>query len=799
MQDMRRGTIRDIPSLHAGWYGKEENRTSRDCTPGHTDTSIREIRPDEDLLKCTSSFEKYRYIGQKLHFLSDDFGSDWKRCISFMKGLDDHLKQQRILLLNGPAGAGKSSLANHLAQLYISNGDLRGYGIQLNMTPDLSERTLLGWTDIMGSYRKGPLGTLISKSLDNPKSNFVFLLNEWNRSQDLLSVLANVMEAVLESDGLNAHRPYKRQKLHESVDHSKVPWNLKFIFTGNDMGANVMYNDHALLRNRLVGASPIWKDPVLDQKGEEARDTVEKKSLFDANAYPACRMVDNRLSTLEWSVPNDALLELKNRIKLLRSDPEPPEPAKIVGYIPTILRTLGREIPDYTFPRKLIKMKASSGTIILDLPEQTGAAHESKLKKIIESQISEFRDTQNDVSFPENKWYPFGSGCMRFAFVIEPNLPSDSPSSPSSQLEFSEKLKELEAQSHLTMACESGDAWSINQSLKATGHSKSSIMNALQTVCNPRYSSCFEILLESENAIPLLPSDWKDLVKHACDNGCEDIAKAILTEKWADLVEQPDFFAELLDALVQASFYDIVQEFFLKIPARTEVHSKPLSTLLETCCREGENNLTKHLLEYFGSIFSRDCLFNSLFCAVTSGNLHGVRMLTPVVDQSARGVNSRQTCLHTACKKGFLSITKELLASGANVNARDENERTPLMLASQFGYSAVVFFLLQQDGVSVNAVDRGGKTALLLACSSNECICSPKEASTIIEMLLSSGAVLSAATLKVALEQDPSIDQDLNKIEQRIFEYLDGIGASSTTVHSFIKELKENIVAARGM
>jgi ankyrin repeat protein len=59
-----------------------------------------------------------------------------------------------------------------------------------------------------------------------------------------------------------------------------------------------------------------------------------------------------------------------------------------------------------------------------------------------------------------------------------------------------------------------------------------------------------------------------------------------------------------------------------------------------------------------------------------------------------------------------------LLARGANVNARSENERTPLLVAAAFPGTVNLLKLLLDRGADLRAQDRGGATALSLAVRS---------------------------------------------------------------------------------
>ena len=50
-------------------------------------------------------------------------------------------------------------------------------------------------------------------------------------------------------------------------------------------------------------------------------------------------------------------------------------------------------------------------------------------------------------------------------------------------------------------------------------------------------------------------------------------------------------------------------------------------------------------------------------------------------------VNDRydNTPLHIACSKGYLEVAEALLDAGAQIDNKNEDEQTPLHLASKFG------------------------------------------------------------------------------------------------------------------
>jgi hypothetical protein len=70
--------------------------------------------------------------------------------------------------------------------------------------------------------------------------------------------------------------------------------------------------------------------------------------------------------------------------------------------------------------------------------------------------------------------------------------------------------------------------------------------------------------------------------------------------------------------------------------------------------------------------------------------------------------------LLAAAAKGQTSQVEALLGKGANVEARDKNDRTPLMLAAQHGHSETVRLLLAH-GAKPDSRDKDGFTAYGLA------------------------------------------------------------------------------------
>jgi len=77
--------------------------------------------------------------------------------------------------------------------------------------------------------------------------------------------------------------------------------------------------------------------------------------------------------------------------------------------------------------------------------------------------------------------------------------------------------------------------------------------------------------------------------------------------------------------------------------------------------------------------------------------------------------NMGETALHQAAKRGRLEAATVLLENSAEIDARDNYHRTPLMMAAANCRNAEVIDLLVEKGADLTLKERTGKTALELA------------------------------------------------------------------------------------
>lgn len=140
-----------------------------------------------------------------------------------------------------------------------------------------------------------------------------------------------------------------------------------------------------------------------------------------------------------------------------------------------------------------------------------------------------------------------------------------------------------------------------------------------------------------------------------------------------------------------------------------------------------------------------------------------------------RGINVNSskegyTGLHFACLHGHVPLVQFLLKQVAiDVEVRDNDGSTPLMVAAQNGHDLVVYLLLNK-GAQVDAQDNQGFTALMAAAQDGHGKC--------VKVLLEKGANVALFTAAKLTALDIALDGKQEGVAVLLQKY----GATKTTL-----------------
>lgn len=150
---------------------------------------------------------------------------------------------------------------------------------------------------------------------------------------------------------------------------------------------------------------------------------------------------------------------------------------------------------------------------------------------------------------------------------------------------------------------------------------------------------------------------------------------------------------------------------------------------LQVVAVKGEVGTVQWLIDHGAELSAKNLAGDSaLLIAAREGNTEVARLL------AGRSVKAEQNAaLFAALQGGSLPTVNALLEFGVDVDVRDANDRTPLMVAAQYRHPHLIEFLLAHKA-AVGARDRAGNDALLYA------LLTPPVHTGIVQQLLAAGA-----------------------------------------------------------
>lgn len=190
------------------------------------------------------------------------------------------LKTKPFVILSGISGTGKTKIVQWLAESVGANED-NGQFTLIPIRPDWNDGSdLLGYVDIKGDFKEGPLTKVVKRAEQNPKLPYFVLLDEMNlaRVEHYFSDILSVMESrkwengqivssnllTEETAGVNLKLPTNLYIIGTvNMDETTHPFSKKVLDRANTIEFNRVALDNLAFLEELKPVDPI---PISHEK-----------------------------------------------------------------------------------------------------------------------------------------------------------------------------------------------------------------------------------------------------------------------------------------------------------------------------------------------------------------------------------------------------------------------------------------------------------------------------------------------------------------------------------------------------
>ncbi|XP_059489715.1 uncharacterized protein LOC132204878 [Neocloeon triangulifer] len=223
------------------------------------------------------------------------------------------------------------------------------------------------------------------------------------------------------------------------------------------------------------------------------------------------------------------------------------------------------------------------------------------------------------------------------------------------------------------------------------------------------------IIVDNGADLSAVNSEGNDALHLACINGKLENVKYLLSLNGFSLEKKGKNGKTALHNAARKGHIDVV-EFLLSKEADINARDDSNETPLNLAAASANEEMCRLLVDRGAELSAVDSDGNdALHLACITGKLENVKYLLGINGSSIRKIAlNGQTSLHYAAIRGNIAVAEFLLSKGADVNARDNNNDTPLFYAASF--SKEMFRLLVDSGADLSAVDRNGDDILHIEC-----------------------------------------------------------------------------------
>lgn len=230
-------------------------------------------------------------------------------------------------------------------------------------------------------------------------------------------------------------------------------------------------------------------------------------------------------------------------------------------------------------------------------------------------------------------------------------------------------------------------------------------MTPLHYACEVNQTNVVHYLIESGADISLRNKMGMTCLHYIAINGNLELATAYVTESMVNVATNSGL--TLLHFASDMGHVAMVKYLLLK---HANVHCRDDEGLipLHLACISNHLDCVKVLIT-IGSSYCNlrdDEGMSCLLHACKEGNLEIVKYLSEPSSTSSSGQGNLlarndhyESCLHLACLSGSLNLVKYLLQKKVDINARNDNNETPLEVASKVGNDVIANWLEDRGGV----------------------------------------------------------------------------------------------------
>ena len=280
----------------------------------------------------------------------------------------------------------------------------------------------------------------------------------------------------------------------------------------------------------------------------------------------------------------------------------------------------------------------------------------------------------------------------------------------------------LSANSVLVEAARNGDTTAVRAGLEKLSpdtDSKTVAFDAVHEACRGNHDECLALLLPYVETTQMGFGMLLSECIHADHTACTEV----LLQHWKSLCSNDAFVPHGSNTKPRpcpAMWADpAVCQVFIDAGADIETKDEMGRSPLHWSCRSGALDVVKMLVEAGAGVCVTDNYGNTcLMCAAYHGYSETVRYLVDVDDTASKIMNHKSdghlSALFCAVRQNHADLVKVLIDAGADIETRDKDSRTPLVLSCEKGNLPIVKMLVEA-GAEVRAIDKYGYACLVLA------------------------------------------------------------------------------------